>query len=80
MSLHSSLTLQYCDEGPWVRRVTDDHHVSFIFEWRSLVLVRIFGVLTIQDMRELEGFRQRSNESISSFISRWRGKILEIVD
>ncbi|RVX09850.1 hypothetical protein CK203_013035 [Vitis vinifera] len=30
--------------------------------------------------RELEGFRQRSDESISSFISRWWGKIAEIVD
>ena len=30
--------------------------------------------------RELEGFRQRSDESISSFISRWQGKIVEIAD
>ena len=30
--------------------------------------------------RELEGFRQRSDESISSFIFRWQGKIAEIVD
>ncbi|KAL6335950.1 hypothetical protein AAG906_003575 [Vitis piasezkii] len=30
--------------------------------------------------REFEGFRQRSDESISSFISRWQGKIVEIVD
>ncbi|RVW71108.1 hypothetical protein CK203_061191 [Vitis vinifera] len=26
--VYSSSTLQYYDEGPWVRRVTDDHHVS----------------------------------------------------
>ena len=31
-------------------------------------------------MRELEGFKQRSEESISSFISRWQGKIAKIVD
>ncbi|RVW98939.1 hypothetical protein CK203_033797 [Vitis vinifera] len=37
---------------------------------------------TIVDVlrRELEGFRQRSDESISSFISHWWGKIAEIVD
>ncbi|KAL6347249.1 hypothetical protein AAG906_013685 [Vitis piasezkii] len=37
---------------------------------------------TIVDVsrRELEGFRQRSDESISSFISHWWGKITEIVD
>ncbi|RVW90548.1 hypothetical protein CK203_031049 [Vitis vinifera] len=30
--------------------------------------------------RELEALRQRTEESVSSFISRWRGKIAEIVD
>ncbi|KAL6346813.1 hypothetical protein AAG906_002929 [Vitis piasezkii] len=40
----------YCDEGPWVRRVTDDHYVSFISEWCSPALVHIFGVLARQDM------------------------------
>ncbi|RVW63776.1 Transposon Ty3-I Gag-Pol polyprotein [Vitis vinifera] len=30
--------------------------------------------------RELEALRQRIEESVSSFISRWRGKIAEIVD
>ena len=30
--------------------------------------------------REIEALRQRSDESISSFISRWRGKIAEIID
>ncbi|KAL6316663.1 hypothetical protein AAG906_019574 [Vitis piasezkii] len=29
LSTYSSSTLQ-CDEGPWVRRSHDDHHVSFI--------------------------------------------------
>ncbi|RVW81596.1 hypothetical protein CK203_049446 [Vitis vinifera] len=39
------------------------------------------GCLTLRDVlrRELEGFRQRSDESISSFISAG-GKIAEIVD
>ena len=30
--------------------------------------------------RELEALRQRSDESVSSFISHWRRKIAEIVD
>ncbi|KAL6318215.1 hypothetical protein AAG906_035721 [Vitis piasezkii] len=30
--------------------------------------------------RELEALRQRTDESVSSFISRWHGKIVEIVD
>lgn len=30
--------------------------------------------------REIEALRQRSEESVSSFISRWRGKIVEIID
>ena len=30
--------------------------------------------------KELEALRQRSDESVSSFISHWRGKITEIVD
>ena len=29
---------------------------------------------------ELEALRQRLDESVSSFISRWRGKIAEIID
>ncbi|RVW66479.1 hypothetical protein CK203_065095 [Vitis vinifera] len=32
------------------------------------------------ERRELEALRQRTEESVSSFISRWRGKIAEIVD
>ncbi|RVW70742.1 hypothetical protein CK203_058695 [Vitis vinifera] len=31
-------------------------------------------------MRELEALRQRTDESVSSFISRWHGKIVEIID
>ena len=30
--------------------------------------------------RELEALRQRSDKSVSSFVSRWRGKIAEIID
>ena len=30
--------------------------------------------------RELEALRQRSDEFVSSFISRWQGKIAEIID
>ncbi|RVW27330.1 hypothetical protein CK203_110326 [Vitis vinifera] len=41
-------------------------------------LVCVSGVL--ETPRELEALRQRTEESVSSFISRWRGKIAEIVD
>ena len=41
-----------------------------------------FSFNTIVDVsrRELEALRQRSDESISSFISHWRRKIVEIID
>ncbi|RVW90962.1 hypothetical protein CK203_044193 [Vitis vinifera] len=35
---------------------------------------------TAQRWRELEALRQRTDESVSSFISRWHGKIVEIID
>ena len=39
-----------------------------------------FNIVVDMSMRELKALRQRSDESISSFIPRWRGKIAEIVD
>ena len=52
--------------------------------WDDLaqVFLRQFSFNTVIDVlrRELEALRQRAEESISSFISRWRGKIAEIVD
>ncbi|RVW12041.1 hypothetical protein CK203_087291 [Vitis vinifera] len=41
-----------------------------------------FRLNTVVDVsrRELEALRQRTEESVSSFISRWRGKIAEIID
>ena len=44
--------------------------------------LRQFSFNTVVDVsrRELEALRQRVEEFISSFISRWRGKIAEIVD
>ncbi|KAL6335048.1 hypothetical protein AAG906_026428 [Vitis piasezkii] len=51
--------------------------------WRSIGQVRMPDIeIIVVDVsrRELEGFKQRSDESISSFISRWWGKIVEIVD
>ncbi|KAL6311813.1 hypothetical protein AAG906_033339 [Vitis piasezkii] len=44
----------------------------------TLFLLSLSG--TTQSWRELEALRQRTDESISSFISRWRGKIVEIID
>ena len=44
--------------------------------------MRQYAFNTVVDVsrRELEALRQRSDESVSSFISRWRGKIAEIID
>ena len=41
-----------------------------------------FSFNTVVDVsrRELEALRQRTDESVSSFISRWREKIAEIID
>ncbi|RVW98084.1 Pro-Pol polyprotein [Vitis vinifera] len=49
-----------------------------ISEWGGSALVCVSGVL--ETPRELEALRQRTEESVSSFISRWRGKIAEIID
>ncbi|RVW53330.1 hypothetical protein CK203_088503 [Vitis vinifera] len=48
--LHSSSTLQHSDEGPWLGRVTDDYLIPTIFEWSNHALIRVFGVLSAQDM------------------------------
>ena len=52
--------------------------------WDDLAqeFLRRFSFNTIMDVsrRKLEALRQRIDESISSFISRWRGKIVEIID
>ncbi|WJZ95171.1 hypothetical protein VitviT2T_013961 [Vitis vinifera] len=55
------------------RRTWDDLAQEFL---------RQFSFNTIVDVsrRELEALRQRVEESVSSFISRWRGKIAEIID
>ncbi|RVX18697.1 hypothetical protein CK203_007090 [Vitis vinifera] len=55
------------------RRTWDDLAQEFL---------RQFSFNTVVDVsrRELEALRQRSDESVSSFISRWRGKIAEIID
>ncbi|WKA08862.1 hypothetical protein VitviT2T_026547 [Vitis vinifera] len=52
--------------------------------WGDLAweFLRQFSFNTVVDVsrRELEALRQRSEKSVSSFISRWRGKIAEIID
>ncbi|RVX14745.1 hypothetical protein CK203_011900 [Vitis vinifera] len=55
------------------RRTWDDLAQEFL---------RQFSFNTVVDVsrRELEALRQRADESVSSFISRWRGKIAEIID
>ncbi|WKA04894.1 hypothetical protein VitviT2T_022891 [Vitis vinifera] len=55
------------------RRTWDDLAQEFL---------RQFSFSTVMDVsrRELEALRQRAEESVSSFISHWRGKIAEIID
>ena len=52
--------------------------------WDNLAqeFLQQFSFNTIVDVsrRELEALRQRTDESVSSFISRWLGKIAEIID
>ena len=52
--------------------------------WDDLAqeFLRQFSFNTVVDLsrRELEALRQRTEESVSSFISRWHGKITEIMD
>ena len=44
--------------------------------------IRQYSFNTVVDVsrRELEALRQRPNESVTSFISRWREKIAQIID
>ncbi|RVW42227.1 hypothetical protein CK203_096536 [Vitis vinifera] len=55
------------------RRTWDDLAQEFL---------RQFSFNTVVDVsrRELKALRQRTDESVSSFISRWRRKIAEIID
>ena len=55
------------------RRTWDDLAQEFLRQYA-------FNTVVDVSRRELEALRQRSDESISSFISRWRGKIAEIID
>ena len=52
--------------------------------WDDLAqkFLRQFSFNTVVDVsrKELEALRQRTDESVSSLISRWRGKIAEIID
>ncbi|RVX11292.1 hypothetical protein CK203_019607 [Vitis vinifera] len=52
---------------------------SLLAKFRMPDIERYTGVGYVS-RKELKGFKQRSDESISSFISRWQGKIAEIVD
>ena len=55
------------------RRTWDDLAQEFLRQF-------LFNTIVDVSRRELEALKQRTEESISSFISRWRGKISEIVD
>ncbi|RVW86753.1 hypothetical protein CK203_042826 [Vitis vinifera] len=61
--------------------------VMRLMDWTSLKMITLFptifewgGPSVDVSRRELEALRQRAEESVSSFISRWRGKIAEIID
>ncbi|RVW62467.1 hypothetical protein CK203_060427 [Vitis vinifera] len=55
---------------------------STVMRAHAQEFLREFSFNTVVDVsrRELEALRQMTDESISSFISRWRGKIAEIID
>ncbi|RVW14458.1 hypothetical protein CK203_090780 [Vitis vinifera] len=55
------------------RRTWDDLAQEFLRQF-------LFNTVVDVSRRELEALRQRAEESVSSFISRWRGKIAEIID
>ncbi|RVW66403.1 hypothetical protein CK203_065265 [Vitis vinifera] len=65
------MILGHRDEGSWTGRASDDHSFPPISEWGG-------SALTYRG--ESSSSEQRTEESVSSFISRWRGKIAEIVD
>ncbi|XP_034672454.1 uncharacterized protein LOC117904033 [Vitis riparia] len=55
------------------RRTWDDLAQEFLRQYA-------FNTVVDVSRRELKALRQRLDESVSSFISRWRGKIVEIID
>ena len=64
----------------WFASLKSSRHQT----WDDLAreFLQQFSFNTVLDVsrKELEALRQRSDESVSSFISRWRGKITEIID
>ncbi|KAL6316837.1 hypothetical protein AAG906_022507 [Vitis piasezkii] len=88
LSTPPSPIIQHRDEGSWTGRASDDYSFPTIFEprgaahgttWPEFPDVSFNTVVDVS-RRELEALRQRAEESVSSFISRWRGKIAEIID
>ena len=47
---------------------------------RDFLLQFSFNTVVDVSRRDLKALRQRTDESVSSFISPWRGKIVEIID
>nr|CAN65718.1 hypothetical protein VITISV_020845 [Vitis vinifera] len=58
---------------PDIERTWDDLTQEFFWQFS-------FNTVVDGSMRKLEALRQRSDESVSFFISYWHGKIVEIVD
>ena len=59
-------------ESSW-RKTWDDLAQEFLLQFS-------FNNVVDVSRRELEALRQRSNKSVSLFISPWLGKIVEIID
>ena len=55
------------------RQTWDDLAEEFLRQYAFNTVVNVLR-------RELKALKQRSDESVSSFISHWRGKIAEIID
>ena len=73
LSLSGAAQRWFASLDPSRRRIWADLGQEFIRQY-------YFNTIVDVSQRELEALRQRPDESITSFISRWREKIAQIID
>ena len=73
LSLNGAAQRWFASLDPSRRRTWDDLGQEFIRQYS-------FNTVVDVSRRELEALRQRPDESVTSFISRWREKIAQIID
>ena len=73
LSLSGATQRWFPSLDPSRRRTWDDLGQEFIRQYS-------FNTLVDVSQKELEALRQRPDESITSFISRWREKIAQFID